>query len=414
MTAKATRRGAVLGLGAAMLTGTAFAQEPARAGFGRLMNEGRYLPVWRETVGAHPPDFNVQWASFVGEEGVALAGRYPPLTDPLAADAEVQDAVAAIAEAARGRRVVLLNESHSASRHRLFLAKVMRALRPEGFDILACETFANRKPGEGPSVYGLRAGQPFEPSNGYYTYDPVFADTVREALERGYRLQAYEHNWDQRDMSLKGAEAIARREIAQAENLAAVLAANPSSRVLVHVGFSHLRKTPDHRGNQWMTMRLQEKTGIEPLSVSQAYTGSYGPHGADPALTQAVLARFAPKAPIVVRAGGRALGAEAAGADLAVFHPSLPDVEGRPGWLAADPGRRRLVVATPQRPAGDVVIVQAVHAYEPDRAVPADQHVLAKDERRAVLFLRPGTYRLRLESEAGFATLRTLTVPDPR
>ncbi len=410
MTAKATRRGAVMGLGAAMLTGTAFAQETPRAGIGRLMNEGRYLPLWREVAGPHPPDFNSQWASFVGEEGVALAGRYPASTDALAADAEAQDAVAAIVAASRGRRVVMLNESHSASRHRLFLAKVMRALRPKGCDIVAGETFANRKPGEGPSVRGLQAGQPFEPSNGYYTYDPVFADTVREALALGYRLEAHEHNWDQRDMSLKGAEAIARRETAQAENLAGILAANPSSRVLLHVGFSHLRKTPDHRGNQWMALRFQEKTGIEPLSVSQAYTGSYGPHGADPVLTQAVLARFAPKAPIVVRAGGQALGAEMAGADLAVFHPSLPDVDGRPGWLAADPLRRRRVVETPARLRGEAVIVQAVHAHEPDRAVPADQHVLARDETRAVLFLRPGTYRLRIESDAGFTALSTLTI----
>ncbi len=413
MTAQATRRGVVAGLGAAALSQPVFAQEFPRAGIGRLMDEGRYLPLWREVAGPHPRDFNVQWASFVGEEGVALAGRNPAPKDELTADAQMQDALAAIVEASRGRRVVMLNESHSASRHRLFLAKVMRALRPEGFDILTCETFINRRPGEFLDVRGMKPGQPFEPSAGYYTYDPVFADTVREALDLGYRLEAHEWRRDQADRNLDGAEAIARREAAQAENLAAILAAHPSSRVLVYVGFSHLRKMPDSKGNRWLAMRFQEKTGLDPLSIAQAYTGSFGPHGADPPLTQAVLPRFAPKASIVVRAGGRSLGAEIAGADLAVFHPSLPDVEGRPGWMAADPLRQRLVVATPQRPSGEVVIVQAVHAYEPDRTVPADQHVLAKDERRAVLFLRSGTYRLRIESEAGFETLRTVTVPHP-
>jgi hypothetical protein len=57
-----------------------------------------------------------------------------------------------------------------------------------------------------------------------------------------------------------------------------------------------------------------------------------------------------------------------------------------------------------------VVIVQAIHAYEPERAVPADQHVLAKGEAWAVLFLRPGTYRLRVEGDAGFTALRTVRV----
>jgi hypothetical protein len=306
--------------------------------------------------------------------------------------------------------VVMLNESHSASRHRLFLARVARALRPEGFEILAAETFANRTEGDSPGVRGMKAGDPFTLTDGYYTCDPIFADTAREALDLGYRLEAYEQRPDQSDRALKGPEAIARRETAQAENLAALLAANPSSRVLVHVGFSHLRKTPDRAGNVWLAARFKDKTGIDPLSVSQAYTGSFAPHGQDQPLTQAVLTRFSPKAPIVVRAEGGNLAAEMAGADLAVFHPSLPDVDGRPGWLAADKVRRRLVVATPKRATGEVVIVQAIHAYEPERAVPADQHVLARDETRAVLFLRPGTYHLRIETDAGFTPLRTVKV----
>ncbi len=410
MIGETTRRGALAGLGAAGLTSPALAQDAPPRGIDRLMIEGRYLPLWRETVAAAPKEPNTQWASFVGEEAAALSGRGPRLDDALPAEATAQDALAAIVEAARGRRVVMLNESHSASRHRLFLARVARALRPEGFEILAAETFANRVDGDSQSVRGMKAGDPFTPANGYYTYDPIFADTAREALDLGYRLEAYEQRPDQSDRALKGPEAIARRETAQAENLAALLSANPSSRVLVHVGFSHLRKTPDRVGNVWLAARFKDKTGIDPLSISQAYTGSFAPHGQDQLLTQAVLARFSPKAPIVVRAEGRSLAAEMAGADLAVFHPALPDADGRPGWLAADKVRKRLVVATPKRAAGEVAIVQAIHAYEPERTVPADQHVLARDETRAVLFLRPGTYRLRIETDAGFTPLKTVKV----
>jgi hypothetical protein len=56
------------------------------------------------------------------------------------------------------------------------------------------------------------------------------------------------------------------------------------------------------------------------------------------------------------------------------------------------------------------VIVQAVHAIEPDLAIPADQQVLAPGATSAVLFLRPGDYRLRLETEAGFVPLKTVMV----
>jgi hypothetical protein len=204
MDSSVTRRGLAVGLGAVALAGSARAQEAAPQderpkGFDRLAMEGRYLPLWRETVGPPLKGFNSQWAAFVGEERVALAGRNPSLTDPLTDDATAQDAVAAIVEAARGRRVVMLNESHSASRHRLFLARVARALRPEGFDILAAETFSNRADGEPPGVESMQAGAPFSPGYGYYTHDPIFADAAREALGLGYRLKAYEQRPDQFD-----------------------------------------------------------------------------------------------------------------------------------------------------------------------------------------------------------------------
>ena len=61
-------------------------------------------------------------------------------------------------------------------------------------------------------------------------------------------------------------------------------------------------------------------------------------------------------------------------------------------------------------PREATVLVQAIHAVEPDLAIPADQMVLAPGAASAVLFLRPGVYRLRLETETGFVPLKTVTV----
>jgi hypothetical protein len=77
--------------------------------------------------------------------------------------------------------------------------------------------------------------------------------------------------------------------------------------------------------------------------------------------------------------------------------------------LAADHGRRRVEVATPG-PREATVLLQAIHEVDSDQAIPADQPVLAPEAASAVLFLRPGVYRLRLETEAGFVPLRTVTV----
>lgn len=413
-----TRRDMAAGLaGAAALPGLAWGQAAALQPTGpspqtSLFLSGRYLPAWR-AIQASPTDTSLQqMASFVGEEAIALksAAQGPSDDPPLAAEATAQDAVAAIVEAARDRRVVMLNEAHVASRHRHFLARLLRALRPLGFEILAAEDFLNSRSPGAPDVRTFKAGTALNPAFGYYLHDPVYGEAVREAADLGYRLAAYEQRQDQRRAGETGAAGIARREPAQAENfIADVLTPNSNARVLVHCGYAHLRKTPDHRGLLWFAAQLREKAGVDPLCVSQAYTGSFGPHAADAPMTTAVLERFKPADSIVVRGPDGWVGAFRAGADLAVFHPPVADVAGRPGWLAADPTRRRLEVDLPG-PRGTAVIVQAVHAAEPDLAIPADQQVAAPHAMSAVLFLRPGDYRLRLETDAGFVALKTVTV----
>lgn len=412
-----TRRGAATGLAAASaLPGVAAAQastapaEPSPQT--RLFMECRYLPVWQALQAAPKNPGLQQMASFIGDEATALAsaGLGPKDAAPLPADATAQDALAAIVEAARDRRVVMLNEAHVASRHRGFLARVLRALRPLGFDVLAAEDFLNSREPGAPTVRTYKAGAALDPSLGFYLHDPVYAEAVREAAGLGYRLASYEQRADQRVSGEEKLAAMVRRDTAEADNfIADVLAPNPGSRVLVHCGYAHLRKTPDHRGLLWFAARLREKSGIDPLCVSQAYTGSFGPHGADPPPTTAVLERFKPVDSIVVRGTDGWFGAASAGADLAVFHPPLGDVAGRPGWLAADRERRRVEVATPGSRTA-TVLLQAIHAVDSDLAIPADQLVLAPEAASAVLFLRPGAYRLRLETETGLVPLRTLEV----
>lgn len=410
-----TRRGVATGLAAASaLPGLARGQAPTAVAEAspqtRLFLECRYLPVWRAIQAAPENPGLRQMASFLGDEAAALVSAGMGPMDDLPAEATAQDALAAIVEAARDRRVVMLNEAHVASRHRGFLARVLRALRPLGFDVLAAEDFLNDRGPGAPDVRTYKAGAALDPSLGFYLHDPVYAEAVREAAGLGYRLASYEQRKDQRVKGEAQLAAMARREIAETDNFTAdVLTPNPGSRVIVHCGYSHLRKTPDHRGSTWFAARLRETSGIDPLCVSQAYTGSFGPHGADPATTSAVLERFRPVDSIVVRGADGWVGARSAGADLAVFHPPLADVAGRPGWLAADPTRRRVEVAVPG-PRAATALVQAVHAVDSEVAIPADQLVLAPEVVAVVLFLRPGVYRLRLETEAGFVPLGAVTV----
>lgn len=373
--------------------------------------EGRYLPLLLNTR-ERPADLGEGWAqqyaALVGDEAGALKMAAPKraLVDPLPPDATAADAIERIVAASEGRRVVMLNEAHVASRHRSFLAQVLRALRPAGFTHLAAEDFLHSTDPTAPDIRKLVAGGRLIRGSGFYQNDPVYAEAIREAAELGYRFVPYESRRDQRDDQDDGAARIVRREEAQADNLIAnLLKPEPNARVLVFVGYSHLREAPDTSGNVWFASRLKTKTGIDPLTIGQSMTGSFAPHGANHPLTTAVLERFQPRRSIVVENSQFAV---SMGSDLAVFHPTLPDVEGRPGWLAADPMRRRATVALPARKGP--FLVQARYAGDAPDAVPADQYLPPEGARQAVLLLRPGRYEVRLETLEGFQPLQDLTV----
>ncbi len=380
----------------------------------RLDVEGRYLPQYldlqaKATAGEEAARWQLsQYAAFLGDEATAIGSvattRRPDAALPDLTDATASDALEAIVEAAADRRIVILNEAHNHSRHRAFAAQVMRRLRPLGFDWFAGEAFAPLQPEPAPRIGDYRPGMPFLRTYGYYSRDPVLAETVREAGRLGYRFADYEFRHDQRgpdgiDMDAR----TALREEAQADNLIAnVLAPHPEARVFVYCGYSHAMEAPV-MGDEWFASRLRRKTGLDPLTIDQAYCTTELRPEEDAPHVAGVQAAFAPDRPVVVRrADGTGVGARLTdgGIDLSVFHPRLDPVRGRPGWLAADPARRLFEVDVPafEGPA----LLQALWAGEGAAGVPADQFLLAAGQSRATLALHPGRYVLRLERPEGF------------
>lgn len=410
-----TRRsfgGLCLAASAVSAAGAGRAQEPVST-LRRLQAEGLYLPQYLElkekaAAGDEPARWQLsQYAAFLGDEETAIGSvaspRPPTAPLPDLTGASVSDAVEAIAEAAADRRIVILNEAHNHSRHRAFAAQVMRRLRPLGFDWFAAETFMARQAEPAPRITDYRPGMPFLQTYGYYSRDPVLAETVREAARLGYRFADYEFRADQyapegSDMDTR----MAFREEAQAENLIAnVLAPHPEARVFVYCGYSHAMEAPTDHG-EWFASRLKRKTGIDPLTIEQAHGApDLVPENDEPHVA-AVLAAYAPARPVVVRkADGSTVGMPLYDGqmDLSVVHPRLAPASGRPGWLAADPERRAVEVdvLAVEGPA----LLQAMWDSEGAGAVPADQFLLQPGQARATVLLHPGSYFLRLETERG-------------
>ncbi len=163
-------------------------------------------------------------------------------------------AMEAIVKAVRGRQIVILNEAHDTPAHRAFGMQVAKALANEGFQYLAIETLALPKGRAG--LVDLNFPRL---ATGSYSKEPVFGDFIRQAVQFGYKLVAYEIDAEQgkkidRADSYSG---VLVREEAQADNIIdAVLKMDPDAKILIFVGYSHATedwaKLEDGRELGWL------------------------------------------------------------------------------------------------------------------------------------------------------------------
>lgn len=317
------------------------------------------------------------------------------------ADLEAVDALEAIVDASRGRRVVMLNEAHHVPMHRAFGRRIVKALAAEGFTHLAVEGLANEA---APNFVNdtVASGRPTV-TGGFYVREPMFGELLRAAIDAGMTLVPYETT--DRAPRATPAESINARDAAQAKAISAVLEADPDARVLIFCGYSHLTESPSMMGDdelRWLACRLRDALSIDPLTISQTqYTPTSSPEH-DAEAYGDLINRFGPEDVIALRDAAGALWSPMPGSfDIAVVHPRLQDAEGRPGYMLLG-GERMLATIPNARLDGDErVFVQAIPAGEdPADAVPVDQRWIGPED-DATLALCPGAYLIRIyDSEA--------------
>lgn len=345
-------------------------------------------------------------------EGVNPGRALAPVPEGL----RTRPAAEAIAEMARDRRIVMLNEAHHVGMHRSFARRLLRPLREAGFTHLAVEGLANSsRTLEGrdrPFVNEiLTIGYPTQAA-GYYTADPMFGELLREAIELGFVLVPYEAQ--PRVPTGPAHEQVNARDAEQAANILRVLE-DGQARVLVYCGYAHLSESPQSFGDaevRWLGARLREATGLDPLTIHQ--TSYYDRGGFNTAAYEAAIAAYSPGDAVVLmddEAGeGVAWSEQPTVWDVSVLHPTIGRHLGRPGWmmLAGD-------VAPVEIPdawiAGERSFVQAFRAGEdPAVAVPADQ-AWAERGGETALVLRAGEYVVRTwDADAEFVEQREISV----
>lgn len=328
------------------------------------------------------PDDNGQTLSMFGREDLIAATSDDYTATRCAPRAPGTNILDEIEHRARLTSIVIINESHERSEHRGFTAQVARRLRPLGYDTLAMETLTNswagnwaNTPKEYLPTFIKQPDLPYLTDNdGFYLSESAFGRLGRLAKALGYGLVPYENNEKTGlppDAPVE--QQIAAREEAQARNLSLFLKEHPGAKMLIHVGYSHAGEEPHGKGDRWMALRLKEKTGIDPLTISQTSC----------------------------RGGGRtdrfsALPADlAAGTfDLIIDHPDARFVRGRPAWRLGI-GDRPVTIPQSLRPTSGWRVIEARPEGEPTDSVPMDRVAIRPGEDIA-LMLPPGRYKLRI------------------
>ena len=309
-----------------------------------------------------------------------------------------------IAEQAEAYRVVMLNEAHHAPQTRVLTIALLQRLREQGYTHLAVEALVNDGSDPMPSGYPVR-------KTGIYTREPLFAELLREALRLDYRLVPYEtpNHPGERQQD---------RETGQARAIAAVLAANPQSKVMVHAGYAHIGEAqqglPDSA--RPMAMELAKMSGLPLLTIDQTSTRSYEAADID-TVGQQLAKQFAVDVPsvLVARDGENAWSNKPGLYDVTVLLPPVTGTSLRPDWLSLD--GKRLAVGIDLAPCFGHLpcLAEARPVDAGDDAIPSDQFMmLTADEAATPLFLAPGKYRLRLiGADGGRLVERSVQVPSP-
>lgn len=161
--------------------------------------------------------------------------------------AENDEAIKKIIKDTENRQVVMINESHWHSKHRYFVNTLLKPLYNNGFRYLAVEALW-----ENADTLNLR-GYAIS-STGLYTVDPRMANLLRDAIQLGFKVIAYD-------------DFTKNREFNQAANIIEQTLKNePNTKILVYAGGDHINKSDRQKK---MAYYFQQISGIHPFVIRQ-------------------------------------------------------------------------------------------------------------------------------------------------
>lgn len=340
--------------------------------------------AWKHQISAGEYALKGDYKNALQEWDLAFAGSSHTFSqkqiDSLHAQYTIVEAIPFIVEQAKSHQVVIINEAHHNSAHRVFTKKLLQQLYDHGYKHVGLEALTNGK--ERGSLLNTR-GYPIKKS-GYYIQDPNFGNLVRTALKKGYTMFPYEGT-----STVNGKE----REIEQAKNIQRIINQNPSEKVVVHVGFDHVLEGHHKSWEKAMAERLHEYTGINPLTINQT---KYSERSI-PALNAPLLKAFSIKTPAILLDNKNNPLSYSRGksfTDIAVIHPKTHYRRGRPHWLFDSQKKEVPIQLKDSNLTFPVMVLAYVEGEAINQAIPTDIIELQDKQTTGYLALKKGTYSI--------------------
>lgn len=289
-----------------------------------------------------------------------------------------------IIERASTERVVIINEAHHVPYHRYFTKTLLRDLYKLGYRYLGAETINHLD-----SNLNSRGYPTLE--SGFYTVEPQYGDLIRQAIKMGFTVFPYE---------ITKPTSSREREIQQAKNIKKIIDGDPTSKVIVHVGHSHLRE--DSVGGSWgraMAGRLREFTGINPFTINQdMMTERTTEHLNNPYFTLISIS----KPTIFVNEKGEGFAGPPGFKlfDVRVFHPKFNYTNGRPDWLFTS-GKEAVFINKLITVSFPCLVFAYDTSEDNESAVPLDVIQIQTQEDVKALGLYRGRYNVIVKDKKG-------------
>lgn len=291
-----------------------------------------------------------------------------------------KSAIEYITDQSKLHQIVIINEAHHNSFHRIFTTSLLQKLYDNGYKNLGLEALEN---GEKIDSLLEERNYPVQTS-GFYTKDPQFGSLVRTALSIGYTVFPYEQT-----THLNGKD----REIAQAKNIQKVMESKPGEKFLIHCGFEHVLEGKHPGWEKTMAARLSEYTSIDPLTINQTlYSESSKPTMNHPLLNALDVA----VSTVLIDGKNTPYRYERGSnwADIAVFHPISTYEDDRPNWLFKN-GNRRTSISLEEIDMEFPVMILAFNMDEDiNTAVPVDITEVESQKKYGILGLKKGKYTI--------------------